>query len=171
MLLPFPDCLNPDRFYLFRPRRPHKITFAFSGRTGYFLHGDQMFGRLGINAGGLVMHKIEVFENKYPNRDYTITHVNEEYTAVCPMTGLPDFGKITIKYIPDEMCLELKSLKYYFLEYRNEGIFYESVVNKTLDDLVAACRPRWMEVTGEFSTRGGIHSIVTVVYPEGKNAG
>ena len=112
------------------------------------------------------MHNIEVFDNKYPERRYKITHVNDEYTSVCPMTGLPDFGKITIKYIPDKKCLELKSLKYYFLDYRNEGIFYESVVNKILDDLVAACQPRWMEVTGEFSVRGGMHSVIQAIYPE-----
>ena len=112
------------------------------------------------------MHKIEVFDNKYPDRQYSITHINDEFTSVCPMTGLPDFGRITIRYSPDKKCLELKSLKYYFLDYRNEGIFYESVVNKILDDLVAACQPRRMEITGEFSVRGGMHSTVQAVYPE-----
>ena len=112
---------------------------------------------------------IEVFENKYPQRDYTITHVNSEFTSVCPITGLPDFGKITITYVPAHKCIELKSLKYYFLTYRNEGIFYESVVNKILDDLVAACQPKWLEVTGEFSVRGGLHSVVTTRYPEGQS--
>lgn len=110
------------------------------------------------------MERLETFENKYPNRDYSITIVNEEYTSVCPMTGLPDFGTITIHYVPDKKCLELKALKYYFLEYRNEGIFYEAVVNKILDDLVAACQPRSMEVTGEFTVRGGMHSVVKANY-------
>ncbi len=110
------------------------------------------------------MSKIEVFENKYPDRDYYITHVNEEFTSVCPKTGLPDFGTITIDYIPDKLCLELKSLKYYFLEFRNEGIFYEQVTNKILDDLVAACNPRFMSITGEFSVRGGMHSTVVAEY-------
>ena len=110
------------------------------------------------------MERLETFENKYPQRDYTITVVNEEYTSVCPMTGLPDFGTITVNYTPDQKCLELKALKYYFLEYRNEGIFYESVVNKILDDLVEACHPKWMEVTGEFTVRGGIHSTITASY-------
>lgn len=110
------------------------------------------------------MQKVETFDNKYPDRDYTITIENKEYTSMCPMTGLPDFGTITINYVPDRKCLELKALKYYFLEYRNQGIFYEAVVNKILDDLVAACQPRSMEVTGEFSVRGGLSSVVKVTY-------
>lgn len=110
------------------------------------------------------MQRLETFENKYPQRDYTITIVNTEYTSVCPMTGLPDFGTITINYVPDKLCLELKALKYYFLEFRNQGIFYETVVNKILDDLVAACRPRSMEVVGEFTVRGGLRSVVKASY-------
>ncbi len=117
------------------------------------------------------MSKIEVFENKYPQRDYMVTHVNEEFTSLCPKTGLPDFGIITIEYIPDLLCLELKALKYYFLEFRNQGIFYEAVVNQILDELVDACQPRYMEVLGEFSTRGGMYSTVSATYdPEGLNA-
>jgi len=107
---------------------------------------------------------IETFDNKYPDRDYSITITNPEYTSVCPRTGLPDFGIITIVYIPDQKCLELKSLKYYFLEYRDKGIFYEEAVNRILDDLVASCDPRWMEIRGEFSERGGIHTSVEVSY-------
>jgi 7-cyano-7-deazaguanine reductase len=115
------------------------------------------------------MAKVEVFENKYPDRDYFITHVNEEFTSVCPKTGLPDFGIITINYIPDKLCLELKALKYYFLDFRDKGIFYEAVVNQILDDLVENCKPRFMEVVGEFSTRGGMNSTVTAVYdPENR---
>ncbi len=110
------------------------------------------------------MAEIEVFENQFPNRDYYITHVNEEFTSVCPKTGLPDFGTITIEYIPDKICIELKSLKYYFLDFRNKGIFYESVINEILDDMVKACEPRFMKVTGEFTTRGGIYSTVVAVH-------
>lgn len=110
------------------------------------------------------MSKIEVFENKFPDRDYYITHVNEEYTSVCPKTGLPDFGTITINYIPNKFCLELKALKYYFLEFRDKGIFYESVVNQILDDMVQECQPRYMEIIGKFSTRGGIYSTIKAVY-------
>jgi 7-cyano-7-deazaguanine reductase len=108
--------------------------------------------------------KIETFENKYPNRDYEITHVNPEFTSVCPITGLPDFATITVQYIPDKLCIELKSLKYYYLEFRNKGVFFESSVNEILDDLVGVCSPRYMKVSGEFNTRGGIHSIVEVEY-------
>ncbi len=104
---------------------------------------------------------IEVFPNQHPGRDYTIEIHCPEFTAVCPKTGLPDFGTIIIRYIPDETCIELKAFKYYLLEFRNQGIFYENVVNRILDDLVDACDPRWMEVRGEFSKRGGIHTNVT----------
>lgn len=110
------------------------------------------------------MADLEVFDNKYPDRDYLITHVNREYTSVCPKTGLPDFGTITINYIPDELCLELKALKYYFLEFRDKGIFYEVVINQILDDLVNVCNPRYMEIIGEFSTRGGIQSTIRSVH-------
>ncbi|MBN2425344.1 MAG: NADPH-dependent 7-cyano-7-deazaguanine reductase QueF [Calditrichaceae bacterium] len=114
------------------------------------------------------MADLEVFENKYPDRDYFITHVNEEFTSVCPKTGLPDFGTITINYIPGKLCLELKALKYYFLEFRNKGIFYEAVINLILDDLVKACQPKFMEIIGEFTTRGGMHSRVKAVYDPDK---
>lgn len=83
---------------------------------------------------------------------------------MCPKTGLPDFGTITVEYFPDELCLELKSLKYYYLEFRNQGIFYEAVTNRILDELVAACSPKWMKVTSEWTTRGGIHSVIEVEY-------
>ena len=109
-------------------------------------------------------NKIEVFPNPKHDRDYTITHVNPEFTSVCPITGLPDFGTITVKYIPDKLCLELKSLKYYFIEFRNMGIFYEAVTNLILDELVAACQPKEMEITSEWTTRGGIHSTIKVNY-------
>lgn len=110
------------------------------------------------------MAVIETFPNKYPHRDYEITHINPEFTSVCPMTGLPDFATIEVYYIPDEICIELKSLKYYFLEFRNKGIFFESCINEILDDLVAVCHPRFMKVRGRFNTRGGIHSLVEVEY-------
>ena len=108
--------------------------------------------------------EIEVFDNPRPDRDYTITHVNPEFTSVCPKTGLPDFGTITVEYVPDKTCVELKSLKYYYLDFRQKGIFYEAVTNQILDDLVEATAPRRMIVIGEFSTRGGLHSVVTAQY-------
>ncbi|MGD0591700.1 MAG: preQ(1) synthase [Bacteroidota bacterium] len=108
--------------------------------------------------------KLETFDNKYPGRDYTITIVNPEFTSVCPKTSLPDFGTITIHYIPAKKCIELKSLKYYFLEYRSMGIFYETVTNKILDDLVSVLHPKWMEVVGTFTARGGITTTVKTVH-------
>ncbi len=110
------------------------------------------------------MATIDVFENKYPRRNYEITHVNPEFTSVCPMTGLPDFATITVHYIPDALCIELKSLKYYYLDFRNKGIYFETAVNEILDDLVGVCQPRYMKVSGRFNTRGGIHSIIEVEY-------
>jgi 7-cyano-7-deazaguanine reductase len=107
---------------------------------------------------------LEIFKNEYPERDYTITHKAPEFTSVCPKTGQPDFGIITIEYVPDEYCIELKSLKYYLNSYRDEGIYYESVTNRILDDLVEACKPRYMYITGEFNVRGGISSIIEAEY-------
>ncbi len=107
---------------------------------------------------------LEVFDNKYPKRDYEVMHVAPEFTSVCPKTGNPDFGKITIQYIPDKKCVELKSLKYYLNSFRNEGMFYESVVNFILEDLVKVIKPRYLKVTGEFNTRGGIYSVVTAEF-------
>ena len=116
--------------------------------------------------------KIEVFENKYPDRDYVITHKVPEFTSVCPKTGMPDFGTITIEYVPDKLCIELKVFKYYMGAYRNHGAFYETVTNKILDDLVEACNPRAMTVSAEFTPRGGISSLVEVSYQqEDYNAG
>jgi len=110
--------------------------------------------------------KIEVWKNQYPDRDYIITIDVPEFTCICPKTKLPDFAVITIRYTPDEYCIELKSLKYYEIFFREVGIFHENVVNKFLDDLVKACKPRWMEITGEFNARGGIKTTVKAEYRE-----
>jgi len=107
---------------------------------------------------------LETFPNPQPARDYEITIRHPEFTSVCPKTGLPDFGEIRIVYVPDELCIELKALKYYFLDFRNKGIFYEAVTNQILDDLVAACAPRRMTVTGDFTARGGLSTTVTANY-------
>jgi 7-cyano-7-deazaguanine reductase len=106
---------------------------------------------------------IETWPNQY--RGYEISISIPEYTSICPRTGLPDFGTITIHYLPDRRCLELKSLKYYILAYRNLGIFYENAVNRILDDAARACRPKWMTVRGEFTTRGGMRTTVVARYP------
>ena len=103
---------------------------------------------------------LEVFENSFPGRDYLIIHKANEFTSVCPKTGQPDFGVITISYIARQKCVELKSLKYYLQSFRNEGIFYENVINRILDDLVNLTKPKWMEVKGEFTLRGGLNSTV-----------
>lgn len=103
---------------------------------------------------------IETFENPAKERRYVITHVNDEFTSVCPKTGLPDFAQVILEYIPDNLCIELKALKYYFLDFRNRGIFYEAVTNTILDDLVECCSPRWMKITTVWSVRGGIHSKI-----------
>src|ERR1700751_1340514 len=107
---------------------------------------------------------LTTFPNPRPERDYEIHISCPEFTSVCPMTGLPDFGEIRITYVPDTRCVELKSLKYYLIEFRNRGIFYEAVTNQILDDLVAACAPRRMTVVGDFSVRGGISTVVTATY-------
>jgi 7-cyano-7-deazaguanine reductase len=111
---------------------------------------------------------LETFPNPRPAREYEIAINCPEFTSLCPVTGLPDFGEIRISYVPGERCLELKALKYYLIEFRNRGIFYESVTNQILDDLVAACQPRRMTVTGDFSVRGGIKTVVTASYDAGK---
>jgi 7-cyano-7-deazaguanine reductase len=112
---------------------------------------------------------IEVFENIYSDKDYMIDLEIPEFTAICPKTGLPDFGTIYISYSPDKSCLELKSLKEYFTSFRNVGIFHENVVNKSIDDIIKACKPRWIELRAEYNVRGGIHTSVSRVYDHEMN--
>ena len=107
---------------------------------------------------------LETFPSPRPDREFEIAISCPEFTSVCPKTGLPDFGEIRITYVPAATCVELKSLKYYMVEFRNRGIFYEAVTNQILDDLVAACHPRRMTVIGDFSVRGGIKTVVTATY-------
>ncbi len=105
---------------------------------------------------------LEVFPNQFKN--YSITLVVPEYTSVCPKTGLADFGTLTLTYVPNQWCVELKSFKYYIHAYRNLGIFYENAVNRVLNDFVAVCRPKSAQIKGEFTPRGGIRSIVDAYY-------
>jgi len=107
---------------------------------------------------------LDTFPNPRPKRDYDIRFVFPEFTSVCPVTGQPDFATITIEYVPDRLCVEMKSLKLYFFAYRNKGIFYEAVVNTILDDLVAKLKPRQMTVIGDFAVRGGTAGTVTARY-------
>jgi 7-cyano-7-deazaguanine reductase len=107
---------------------------------------------------------LETFENQFPDRDYQIEIVCPEFTSVCPRTGQPDFGTLTITYAPNKKCVELKSLKLYMQSFRNQGIFYEHVTNTILDDLAAVVEPRWMKIDATFNTRGGMSETVTVKY-------
>lgn len=107
---------------------------------------------------------LETFPNPKPERDYTIRIESPEFTCLCPKTGQPDFATILVEYIPDQSCIELKSYKLYLWSYREEGAFHEAVTNKILDDLVAACCPRWMKVEARFNVRGGIYTTVTAEY-------
>jgi 7-cyano-7-deazaguanine reductase len=116
------------------------------------------------NIRRLITPSIEVWQNKYPDKEYIVNLEVCEFTCICPKTGLPDFATIKIEYSPDKLCVELKSFKMYTIFYRNLGIFHEHVINKMLEDLVKACKPRWLKVTGEFNVRGGIRTVVTAEY-------
>jgi 7-cyano-7-deazaguanine reductase len=105
---------------------------------------------------------LEFFPNPSPSRDFVIEHVSEEFTSVCPVTGHPDFGHVTLRFIPDATCVELKSLKLYYQSFRNEGIYYEAVTNRIADDLEQAMKPRWMEIVTDWKGRGGIRSTIRV---------
>ncbi len=109
---------------------------------------------------------LETIPNPEPGRDYTIDLVCPEFTCVCPKTGQPDFATFEISYVPDQTCVELKSLKLYLWSFRDEGHFHEAVTNRILDDLVAALRPRKMRVVGDFNVRGGIHTLITAEFEQ-----
>lgn len=111
---------------------------------------------------------LDTFPNPRPGREYVIRFTFPEFTSVCPVTGQPDFATITIEYVPNRLCVEMKSLKLYFFSYRDKGIFYEAVVNAILDDLVAALKPRRMTVTGDFNVRGGTAATVIASHPAGR---
>lgn len=117
-----------------------------------------------IKSNSQKVKLLETFDNSFPNRNYLIEHKANEFTSVCPKTGQPDFGIITISYIANKKCIELKSLKYYLQSFRNEGIFYENVTNRILEDLVKVLQPKWLEVKGEFSVRGGLNSTITAAF-------
>lgn len=114
--------------------------------------------------------ELETFANPNPGRDYTIEIMCPEFTSLCPKTGQPDFGTITFTYTPAGRCVELKSLKLYLQRYRNQGVFYETVVNRLLDDFVAVCQPKRCRVVGAFTPRGGITTTVTCVHEATRNA-
>ena len=126
--------------------------------------GEQMKKKLSKQKQ-VVGGPIETFPNRNPERDYEIQIEAPEFTAVCPRTGQPDFATLTLTYVPDQLCLELKSFKLYLQSYRNKGIFHEHVTNEILNDLVKSCAPRRMTLVGEFNARGGIRTTVTASYP------
>ncbi|MCX8036327.1 MAG: preQ(1) synthase [Candidatus Sumerlaeia bacterium] len=112
--------------------------------------------------------ELETFDYEYPGKDIEIEITTDEFTSVCPYSGLPDFGRLTVLYTPNRKCIELRSFKYYLLSFRNVGIFYEHLVNRVLDDLVACCRPKRMTVTVEFTPRGGIRTRAVAHFPRRK---
>ena len=112
------------------------------------------------------LETLESFENQFPGRNYSIEITCPEFTSVCPKTGQPDFGVLTFNYVPDQKCIELKSLKMYLQHYRNEGIFYENISNTILDDFVKVVSPKKATLTARFTPRGGISSVITVQYPD-----
>jgi 7-cyano-7-deazaguanine reductase len=109
---------------------------------------------------------LEVFPYEYPRREADVEIFTDEWNCVCPFSGLPDFGTLTVRYVPGDSCIELKSLKYYLTSFRTVGIYQEHAANRILEDLVALCRPRRMEVVLDYRLRGGLHTVVTVRYPE-----
>ncbi|NQT32864.1 MAG: NADPH-dependent 7-cyano-7-deazaguanine reductase QueF [Candidatus Omnitrophica bacterium] len=129
---------------------------------------EKTYEGLQENVRDLKLPGIDVWENKYPDKEYTVKFDTAEFTCICPKTGLPDFGHIFIEYVPDESCIELKSFKEYLVSYRNIGIFHEHVINRMLDDSVRACTPRRMKVRGEFNTRGGITTTVEAEFKAAK---
>jgi 7-cyano-7-deazaguanine reductase len=119
---------------------------------------------IGAPMATIPTKSLETFANPNPNRDYVIRFECPEFTCLCPKTGQPDFATIRVEYVPDELCVELKSWKLYLWSYRNEGAFHEAVTNKILDDLVTFTRPRRARVEGDFKVRGGIHTVVIADY-------
>jgi 7-cyano-7-deazaguanine reductase len=129
------------------------------------VNGKAFDRALGYGMPTASSKRLETFPNPRPERDYEINMEAPEFTCVCPRTGQPDFATIRIRYIPDQLCVELKSLKLYLWSFREEGAFHEDVINRILDDFVEACRPRKVTVIGDFNIRGGIHTTITAGYP------
>jgi 7-cyano-7-deazaguanine reductase len=147
------------------PRAQRRSPFSFEKR-GILARPLNRVNRAADGESRMSSSTLETFPNPRPERDYEISITCPEFTSVCPKTGLPDFGTIRITYTPDTKCVELKSLKYYLIEFRNRGIFYEAVTNQILDDLVELLSPRRMTVVGDFSARGGITTTVTATYSQ-----
>lgn len=146
------------------PVRPNRLMGKIKERSNGVNKRKSGYEELQEEIRKLKTPAIEVWKNKYPDKEYTINLEVLEFTCICPKTGLPDFATIRIEYSPDKYCIELKSFKMYTIFYRNLGIFHEHVVNRMLEDLVRACKPRWLKITGEFNVRGGIKTVVTAEY-------
>jgi 7-cyano-7-deazaguanine reductase len=144
-----------------RGMNPDQVRFPYSISIGAC---RLVFGEIAVMSEKPSVEQLETFANQYPERDYVIEIVCPEFTSLCPKTGQPDFGTITYTYTPDKLCVELKSLKLYLQRFRNEGIFYENVINRLLDDFVNVSKPRKLKVVGAFTPRGGITTTVTCVY-------
>lgn len=129
---------------------------------------DRRYDTQGIKT--IDTNVLETFSYEYPGKDLTINIDTDEFTAVCPFSGLPDFALIKINYIPDKLCIELRSLKYYLMSYRNVGIYQEHAVNRILEDLVVSCKPKWMQVLADYKIRGGVHTVTSVEYHKKKVA-
>lgn len=129
---------------------------------------DRRFAIAGYEAIDAAV--LETFPHEYPGRDVAVDIETDEFTAVCPWSGLPDFGTVKIRYLPGDKILELRSLKYYLLSYRNVGIYQEHAVTRMLDDLVALVQPKWMEISLDYKVRGGIHTVCRVRYPWDESA-
>jgi 7-cyano-7-deazaguanine reductase len=121
------------------------------------------------SADGPSKSLLETFPNQFPSRDYLVEIICPEFTSVCPKTGQPDFGTLTLRYVPDRLVVELKSLKFYLQSFRNAGIFYEHVTNRILDDLLAVVQPRRMTLVARFTPRGGISSVIVASHPAGED--
>ena len=135
--------------------------------TAHTLTGlSQRYDVEGLDA--IDVDVLDTFPYEYPGRDVVINIDTDEFTAVCPFSGLPDFAKITVNYIPNKLCLELRSLKYYLLSYRNVGIYQEHAVNRILEDLAKCCKPKWMQVVADYKIRGGVHTVATVEWGKRK---
>ena len=138
-----------------------------TGRTKEETEGLTLLGsKKNVYKSDYAPEVLETFVNKHPENDYFVRFNCPEFTSLCPVTGQPDFGHIRIRYIADKLCIESKSLKLYLFSYRNHHTFHEEAVNRILTDMVKACKPRWMEVCGEFRPRGGI--ALTITATEGK---
>ncbi|MFH1678883.1 MAG: preQ(1) synthase [Candidatus Omnitrophota bacterium] len=146
------------------PVKPNRPTGRIKERANGVNKRKSGYEGLQEDVRRLKTPVIDVWENKYPDKEYTINLEVPEFTCICPKTGLPDFAVIRIEYSPGKYCIELKSFKMYTIFYRSLGIFHEHLINRMLDDLVKACMPRRVKITGEFNSRGGIKTIVTAEY-------